>query len=172
MRSRATAVLGAAVLAAAGCGTPAVQPVDAGAVLSAPGVRLEPAEPAVVERLRRGLREQVTDERLHDVAVRRIVEDGRDVGIALAATFVAELDPAVADGFVAGALDGEEPRQRREVRLADGAPLTLFRSRSGFGGAVWVRSGTVGMVLTPTPGRAEPLARRLAGARSLPGDAA
>lgn len=170
MRSRLTAVLGAVVLATGGCGT--VQPVDAGSVLSAPGVRLEPAEPAVVERLRSGLREQGADEQLHDVAVRRIVEDGRTVGIALAATFVAELDPAVADGFVDGALDGEEPRQRRQVRLADGAPLTLFRSRSGFGGAVWVRSATVGMVMTPAPGRAEPLARRLAGARSLPEDGA
>lgn len=156
-------------LAAVGCGgSRPVEAVDAATLLTTGDLQLEPVGEGVVTDLRRGLEAQVDDERLHDVAVRRIVEGGRDVGIALAATFTVALDAGVMDGFVRGALDGREPAERTRHRLDDGTPLTVFRSASGFGGAVWVRDGGVGLVLTPVAGRAGPLARRLAGGASDP----
>lgn len=178
-RARAAALALVLTVAAVGCGGPRpVEAVDASTLLTTTGagpeaVELEPAGGEVVADLREGLEAQVDDDRLHDVVVRRIVEGDRGVGIAVAATFTVALDEGIVDGFVRGALDGRDPAERTRRRLEDGTPLTVFRSGSGFGGAVWVRGGGVALVLTPAADRAGPLARTLAVGGSDPpsGDA-
>lgn len=140
-------LLAAAVLAAGCAGGPAaVAPLDPEDLLAAvEDYQFEEVAQEQIAELRAGLLAQAP-ERLDDLTAARVVADGRPRAVAVVLSFDAVVDPAITDGMISGALDGEEPTQRRTVDVGPDAPVTLFSGRD-VQGAVWVEAGTVVVVL-------------------------